>query len=59
MGEFRSGIDPHDALLMLQGAPETGDIPNGMRKPAVIEVKPQSLEYAPTGGTNVLGPTVS
>lgn len=39
--------------LTSQGAPETGDIPNGMHKPTTIEVKPESLEYAPTGGTKV------
>jgi len=40
--------------LTLQGAPETGDIPGAMHKPSTIEVKPESLEYAPTGGTKVI-----
>jgi len=38
---------------MSQGAPETGDIPGAMHKPTTVEVKPESLEYAPTGGTKV------
>ena len=38
---------------MLQGAPETGDIPGAMHKPTTIEVRPESLEYAPTAGTKV------
>jgi len=40
--------------LTLQGAPETGDIPGAMHKPSTIEVKAESLEYAPTGGTKVI-----
>lgn len=40
-------------ILTSQGAPETGDIPGAMHKPTTIEVKPESLEYAPTGGTKV------
>ena len=40
--------------LTSQGAPETGDIPNAMTKPTSIEVRPESLEYAPTAGTTVL-----
>ena len=43
------------AVSFLQGAPETGDIPGAMPKPTTIEVKPESLEYAPTGGTKVIG----
>jgi hypothetical protein len=43
-----------DGSLTLQGAPETGDIPNAMPKPTTIEVKPESLEYGPTGGTKVI-----
>jgi len=39
--------------LTSQGAPETGDIPGATHKPTTIEVKPESLEYAPTGGTKV------
>ena len=40
--------------LTSQGAPETGDIPNAMTKPTSIEVRSESLEYAPTAGTKVL-----
>jgi len=42
-----------------QGAPETGDIPNAMPKPTTIEVKPESLEYGPTGGTKSLRTAVA
>jgi hypothetical protein len=40
--------------LTSQGAPETGDIPNAMKKPTSIPVSHESLEYAPTAGTKVL-----
>lgn len=39
--------------LTSQGAPETGDIPNAMKKPTSIPVSHASLEYAPTAGTKV------
>ena len=39
--------------LTSQGAPETGDIPNAMKKPTSIPVSHESLEYAPTAGTKV------
>jgi len=42
-----------------QGAPETGDIPNAMSKPTSIEVRPESLEYAPTAGTKELRTAVA
>jgi hypothetical protein len=57
MGKFRPSqhLVLSDGWLTLQGAPETGDIPNAMHKPTTIEVKPESLEYGPTGGTKVIG----
>ena len=42
--------------LTSQGAPETGDIPNAMKKPTSIPVSHESLEYAPTAGTKVSNP---
>jgi len=40
-------------IFTCEGAPETGDIPDAMHKPDTIQVKPEALEYAPTGGTKV------
>jgi hypothetical protein len=53
MGQLWSGIAFGWKSLTSQGAPETGDIPNAMSKPTSIEVRPESLEYAPTAGTKV------
>ena len=57
MGEFWTGTWYFDRergiRLTSQGAPETGDIPNAMKKPTSIPVSHASLEYAPTAGTKV------